>query len=133
MDDSTSVHRFRELEDVPKKLLSERVSLEVCPVFEKLLNDIVAEDIIHQGVGFRQDLREDELLLFFGSDIILLLDESRPILIHGTLNDVVLDLFDLYLFTCLNLISQIFEKLALSLLYYGTRHTLVHMIHVLNR
>jgi hypothetical protein len=50
---SAAIHRLSKLQHISKKLLGESGPLEVCPIFEELLNHVVSEDVIHQGVGLR--------------------------------------------------------------------------------
>lgn len=50
---SAAIHRLSQLQHIPKKLLGESGPLEVSPILEELLDHVVSEDIIHQGVGLR--------------------------------------------------------------------------------
>ena len=82
LHNSAAIHRLSQLQHIPKKLLGESGPLKVRAILEELLHHVVSEDIIHQGVGFRQYLREYELLFLLSGHIILLLNESRAVLVH---------------------------------------------------
>ena len=60
--------------------------------FEELLDDVVAEYICHEAVGFGLDLLEYSLLLVGRSPLQLLLNEPGAVLVLRELHDVVCDL-----------------------------------------
>jgi hypothetical protein len=69
-------------------LLNESSSLFGSPMFEELLDNVVAENIGHQAVGLGGDLREDRALLSRRGSLKLLLDEPGAVLILRELNHV---------------------------------------------
>ena len=44
-------------------------------MIEELLDDVIAEDVSHEGVGGRQDLGEDQLFFLRRRTLQLLLDK----------------------------------------------------------
>ena len=66
------------------------MTLLVCRAkFEKLLNNIVAEDISHETVSCRQDFLKDQLFLCGGGALQLLLDEAGAVLVLAELHYMV--------------------------------------------
>jgi hypothetical protein len=61
-------------------------------MFEEFLNDIVAENILHQLYRVGQNLFEQLLLLVAVSCLQFLLDETRAMLIPTKFNDVTVDI-----------------------------------------
>jgi len=125
LHNSASIHRFSQFKNIPEELFSQGSSLLICAIFEKFLYNIVAKDVIHKWVGLWEDLCKNELLLLLICHIVFLLNKSRAILIHRALDDMIFYLFNLDLLAILYLVPQVFQKLALCLLYNPTRHTLI--------
>ena len=105
-------------------------SLNLVPVFEKFLNNIVSKYIIHQTVCFRKNLRKNKFFFLFCGDIILLLNESRSILIHRAFHDMILDVSYLYLLSILNLTAKILQELTFCNLDYW-RHWQIIIHHII--
>ncbi len=60
-------------------------------MFEELLDDIVAEDILHQLNSIRLNLAEDPIFLLAVRDCEFVLDETRPVLISTELDNVAIN------------------------------------------
>ena len=60
-------------------------------MLEELLDDVVAEDVGHEGVRGALDLREDHRLVRKIGALKLLLDEPRAVLVLRKLDDVAAD------------------------------------------
>ena len=60
-------------------------------MLEKLLDDVVPEDVRHERVCRALDLREDHVLVLRTGALQLLLDEPRAVLVLGELDNVAAD------------------------------------------
>jgi hypothetical protein len=58
-------------------------------MLEKLLYDIVAKDVRHEGMGGRLDLSEDELLVGRTGTFQFLLDETRTMLVLREFDNMI--------------------------------------------
>ena len=92
MNNSASVHLDRKVNDLSLHDPGKDLLLDLVAVLEELLDDIVAEDILHQLDGIRLDLSENLILLVAVRSLQLLLDESRTMLITTKFDDVVVDI-----------------------------------------
>lgn len=131
LNNSTTIHGFRELQNITQELFSKSGCLYFISVFEKFLDNIVSKHIIHQTISLRQNLRENKLFFFFSSDIIFLLNESRSILVHGAFHDMILDVSYFNLLSILNLASKVFQEFAFRYLD-NRRHCHIVIKHIIS-
>ncbi len=111
LNDTASVHLNGQVDDLALHDAGEHFLLDLVPVLEEFLDDIVAEDILHEldGVGF--DLPEDLVLLVAIGSLELLLDEAGAVLVTAEFHDVVVDILD----TCQLLQSRMMSGYYLEL------------------
>src|SRR5271156_3087552 len=64
-------------------------------MFEKLLDDIIAENISHELQRIRQDLAENLVFLITIGRLKLLLNETRTMLVATEFDDMIVDIFEL--------------------------------------
>ena len=77
LNHTAPVHLKGELKNVPIHSIRQSGLLNLCPIFEQFLDDIVSKDILNELEGvMRDDFVEDDLLLVAGGGLELLLDET---------------------------------------------------------
>lgn len=69
----------------------EKCLVDLTAVFEKLLHNVVAKDVHHEGNGVGFNLLEDLVLLVTVGSIKFILDESRPMLVAAEFDDMAID------------------------------------------
>lgn len=69
--------------------------LNLVSMFEEFLDDIIAEDIFHQGDRIGFNLSEHLFFLVAVRRLELLLDKTRAVLITAELNNVTIDILEL--------------------------------------
>ena len=72
-------------------LISKQLFLSLISVLEKLLNNVVTEDVRHQLASVRLKLPEDLVFFVTIGGLELLLDESRSVLVTTELYNVVIN------------------------------------------
>ena len=77
LNHTTPVHLKGELENVPIHSVRQSCLLNLCPILEQFLDDIVSEDVLDELKGVMgNDFVENDLLLIAGGGLELLLDET---------------------------------------------------------
>ena len=90
LNDAAAVHLEGEGEHLATDLDGEGGSLGLGSVLEELLDDVVPEDIRHQGRRRTEHLREHRRALRLRGALQLLLNEARAVLVLAELDDVSL-------------------------------------------
>jgi hypothetical protein len=91
LNNPTRIHLQREVDDFALDHAGEDLLLNLVSMFEKLLDDIVAEYILHELHGVGLYFAEDLVLLIAVGRLQFGLDESRSVLIPAELDDVIVD------------------------------------------